>query len=244
MPPAPRQATHVVLFFDCISPYTALALATLQRYRARWGYSLELVPMFLGGVMNSTGNKPPATLPQRAVFQAGDLRRNAGMFAVPLLDSPSNFFSEAARRVLAVQRVLVRLQMDGSEPATVERAADAFMFGIHCDAANRDDGNNVKLDDAFLLRCLVKAGLTQAAAADAVKRSGLPDTKAQLEANTNRAVEHNAFGSPTMLVYGVPPPYASSRDEPVLFFGSDRFEQLAFVLGRKYEGVNPGGARL
>ena len=56
--PMPRHT--LTYYFDVVSPYNAFAFATLMRYRARWGLEIDAVPIFLGGVMQATGNRPPA----------------------------------------------------------------------------------------------------------------------------------------------------------------------------------------
>ena len=43
------------LFYDVVSPYTHLALHVWQRYSKIWPVDLALRPMFLGGVMQATG---------------------------------------------------------------------------------------------------------------------------------------------------------------------------------------------
>lgn len=57
--------------------------------------------------------------------------------------------------------------------------------------------------------------------------------KERLKQNTNEAVEAGAFGVPTMLVS------SNDDDKPQFFFGSDRFEQMAFLTGKKWHGYNP-----
>jgi glutathione S-transferase kappa 1 len=92
--------------FDVLSPYSALATKVLLRYKTAWGMQLELVPVFLGGIMHATGNKPPAMLPARAAFTGKDLERQAKLFRVPMLPTPSNFFSNVARDTIQCQRLL------------------------------------------------------------------------------------------------------------------------------------------
>ena len=119
--------------------------AVLRRYQGLWGFSLELRPFFLGGVMQGSGNKPPATLPQKAAHMPHDLRRNgpssplpssrcteewtaaAALFDVPLLDLPTNFFAETAngvpavaRSIIAAQRLLCAAQSCGEPPRREE----------------------------------------------------------------------------------------------------------------------------
>ena len=112
--PGARMPT-CTLFYDVISPYTHLALHTWSRYTTKnlWKTNLVLRPMFLGGVMKATGNKPPAVLKQKGAFMAQDLRRSSLQADVPLLETPSNFFTEVARAVLQVQRTLSAAEVHG-----------------------------------------------------------------------------------------------------------------------------------
>ena len=191
--------------------------------------------------MKITGNKPPAMLPARAVFQTHDLARSAELFGVPLLPTPTNFFSELARRVLMVQRVLVAMQLKQVPQQALETAVWRFMWAIHCDPHERDPANNVHVSDEFIVRTLVDAGLQQPQAVEILQLVTHDDaTKKALESNTKEAVEAGAYGSPTMLVTpGTPSKFFKPGDAPLFFFGSDRFEQMALVLGLPYEGANP-----
>jgi len=65
-----------------------------------------------------------------------------------------------------------------------------------------------------------------------------PEAKGLLKANTAEAVERGVFESPTMLVSGLPGGDGGDGGEH-LFFGSDRFEQLAFLAGKPWYGPNP-----
>ena len=67
-----------------------------------------------------------------------------------------------------------------------------------------------------------------------VKSSESKDAKALLRANTEEAVALGAYGVPTMVVSG-----SGLLQEPSLFFGSDRFEQLAFLAEKPWFGPDP-----
>jgi glutathione S-transferase kappa 1 len=224
-----------------VSPYSAFAWHALLRLRPVWNLELELKPFFLGGIMQGSGNQPPAMLPARAKFMAEDVARNAILFDFPLLPSPANFFSGVARQVLRAQRTIQGRILDGAPAAEVEALVTAMFFSIHADPDKRSPSNELDIDDAFLLAALRKAGLSEAAAAQALRRAAADDVKRALTANTETALEAGAYGSPTMFVH-VP-----GRPQPMMLFGSDRFEQLAKVLGLPYPGVGkppPGQARL
>lgn len=64
-----------------MSPYSLFAFAVLRRYAAHpaWKHvKIEYVPIFLGGIMQGTGNKPPGTLPARAKQGQFDTARSVG----------------------------------------------------------------------------------------------------------------------------------------------------------------------
>lgn len=52
--------------------------------------------------------------------------------------------------------------------------------------------------------------------------------------NTELAVKKGMFGAPTFYVT-----VSAKKPREMMFFGSDRFEQMAFVLGKPWEGPNP-----
>jgi len=50
------------LWFDVVSPYTVFALEAVRRLERDWKWTPKWRPFFLGGVMQATGNTPPALL--------------------------------------------------------------------------------------------------------------------------------------------------------------------------------------
>uniref|UniRef100_A0A3B1JEX8 Glutathione S-transferase kappa 1 n=1 Tax=Astyanax mexicanus TaxID=7994 RepID=A0A3B1JEX8_ASTMX len=74
----------VELFYDVVSPYSWLGFEVLCRYRNVWNIELRLRPSLLGGVMKESGNRPPAMVPNKAVYMQSDLNRLAKYFSVPV----------------------------------------------------------------------------------------------------------------------------------------------------------------
>eukprot|EP00299_Pterocystis_sp_00344_P006691 c1865_g1_i1.p1 GENE.c1865_g1_i1~~c1865_g1_i1.p1 ORF type:complete len:235 (-),score=49.08 c1865_g1_i1:19-723(-) len=225
----------IVLYLDCISPYTYLAWPVLLRYRPIWNFELVLKPFFLGGVMVSTGNKPPATLPQKAKFMNHDLVRNADMFDIPLLQAPSNFFSEVARKIILVQRAIVALQVLGLSQNLVEQSVSELMAAVHQDKSLRTPTNSLDVNEELVAGSLRRAGLDDATIQKVLEKAQSQEVKDQLTQNTTEAVEFGAFGSPTMIVHGGKAPF----EKPFMVFGSDRFEQIAHCLGKPWLGHQP-----
>ena len=241
--PIDKMPLKVTFFFDTISPYTYFAWANLLRYKKVWDLNIVLKPMFLGGVMSGTGNQPPAMLAPRAVFTANDVMRNAALYNVPVLASPGNFFSEAAKKVLTVQRMLVGRMIDGASEAEMETLLNNCFYAIHSDPKFRTEANDLVLNDATILTVLRASGLSETDAARSLKRAGDADVKNALQVNTKEAIECGAYGSPTLLIHGGKAPYYDGTN-PWLVFGSDRFEQIAFVCGLPYLGANPDKAKM
>jgi len=226
---------RLTFYFDIVSPYSAFAWVALLRLRPKWDLQLEIKPFFLGGIMKGSGNQPPAMLPNRAMFVAQDVARNAVLYDLAILATPANFFSSVARDVLKVQRTLAGRVFDGAEPAELEALVSAFFHAIHADPANRNAQNELIMDDAFMLATLGRAGLTPSQTSSALQRSQSAEAKQLLTDNTNEALELGAYGSPTMLIHFGQP--FEETGKPWLVFGSDRFEQIAKMARLPYPGV-------
>ena len=186
--------------------------------------------------MKATGNKPPAMVAARGAFQAGDLARSGEMFGAPLLTPPSNFFTEVARSILGVQRLLIAAQLNPAvSDEQVEALVDAITYNVHMNSEIRTADNDLIVDETFIAACLGKAGFTRETGSALVQgMSSSADVKATLKQNTEEAVARGAFGSPTMFIH----PKEEGR-EPIMVFGSDRFEQIAHFCGLPYKGANP-----
>jgi len=196
--------------------------------------------------MQGTGNKPPAMLPARAVMQAADCARNAALFDVPLLPTPANFFTEVARTVLQCQRVLVaaqQLEKEGKVNIDMFALIDSLSEGVHLDKSKRTAENNLLIDDSFLASCCANAGIAEDVTQELLANRSSKDVKAALQKNTEDAIAAGAYGAPFMLIEGGQAPF----DNQFAIFGSDRFEQIAYMCGKPWYGPQPSrqmGAKL
>ena len=61
-------------------------------------------PIFLGGIMVATGNKPPGTVPAKAKYSSNDLRRTIKYFGTEKISVPPffPFLSLLVRTILNV----------------------------------------------------------------------------------------------------------------------------------------------
>lgn len=59
------MADKIVLFYDCVSPWSYVAFHMLCAYREKWDVQVEWRPATLGYVMKFSDNKPPVTVPNK-----------------------------------------------------------------------------------------------------------------------------------------------------------------------------------
>lgn len=63
----------------------------LKRYQPVWGFQLVYKPRYLGGVMVGSGNKPPATLPNKGEYLLLQLRL-ATSYPAPIVSKMEGCF--------------------------------------------------------------------------------------------------------------------------------------------------------
>ena len=170
-------------FFDYVSPFSYLADSQVPALINRTGAELVYRPFFLGGVMQASGNSPPATVPAKGKYMFVDIARWLDRYGLELKFNP-HF---PVLTVKPMRAALVALEQD------VFPAYHAAMFK----AMWQDEQN---LGDKQVIHEVVKA-----AGLDAdrlISRIGEQDVKDKLRANTEEAVERGAFGAPTFYVDG------------------------------------------
>lgn len=164
-------------FYDYVSPYSYLANSQVAAIDAELIYR----PMFLGGVMKATGNRPPGMVPAKGRYLNDDLRRWVAKYEIPFQWNP--VFPQNTVKAL---RVAVVAQHEGFFDAVHQPFFDAIWV------------NQLDLaDDHVLAQIIADAGrspekVLEKAAADAIK--------GELRANSDEAVERGAFGAPTFFV--------------------------------------------
>lgn len=198
----PKQ---VEFFYDFTSPTAYLAWRRLPGVLERTGASVKYRPMFLGGVMQTTGNRPPGTLPQKAKWMAEDLQRWAKKYNTPYKLNP-----HFPMMTLMVQRAA---QEWVSRPDF-----DKYLAAIF-NAAWQDQKNIA--DKAVLTEVLTTAGFSPEEFFAATEN---PANKEKLKATTDEAVARGVFGAPTFFV--------ATPDGEEMHFGQDRLDFVEDALKR------------
>ncbi|PKK30470.1 glutathione S-transferase kappa 1 isoform X2 [Columba livia] len=202
--------TLVELFYDVVSPYSWLGFEVLCRYQHIWNIDLRFRPAFLGGIMQATGNKPPAMLPKRAEYLLKDIKRMAEYYQVPVQISGDDFQRILGKSTLGAMRFITAIDM--TQPRYLEPLSREFWIRFWSQVAGQ-------------------AGLSSEVAQKQLEMISSSAVKNRLKETTEEAIKYGAFGMPTVV--------AHFNGEPHLFFGSDRLELLGSIIGEKWQGPVP-----
>jgi 2-hydroxychromene-2-carboxylate isomerase len=190
-------------FFDYVSPYSHVANAAVKGVIARTGARLVIRPMFLGGVMQATGNRPPGTVAAKARYMTEDLARCTQRYGLELSMNPH--FPMNTR---GLTRATIGLAAD---PARQQAFIDACFELCWGGETPIDPADPEALSQGLAARGFDPADI-QARAEDSGNRDAL-------RANTEEAVARGVFGSPSFFV------------GDALFFGHDRLDFAEALLG-------------
>ena len=189
--------------FDFISPYSYVAFHALPGYLAATPQRPVYRPVFLGAIMQTSGNRPPGLVPAKGAYMQKDLERSCRRYGIGFRMNP-HFPMMNTRPLLRVACAL------GDAPDEQE----AFIRTIfhHVWAAPEP----LKTDELDQVRAACNAeGLD---GDRMVELAGSDEAKAVLIANTEKALERGAFGVPSFFV----------GDE--MFFGHDRLDHAVDAL--------------
>ncbi|NWS73330.1 GSTK1 transferase, partial [Crotophaga sulcirostris] len=206
--------TLVELFYDVVSPYSWLGFEVLCRYQHIWNIDLRLRPAFLGGIMQATGNKPPAMLPKRAEYMLKDVSRMAKYYQVPVKMSGDVFQRILGTSTLGAMRFITAIDM--TQPQYLEPLSREFWIRFWSQHEDISQPENI-------LAVAQKAGLSSEVAQKLLEMISTPAVKNRLRDTTEEALKYGAFGMPAVV--------AHFNGKPHLFFGSDRLELLSSIIG-------------
>lgn len=198
------MAKTLEFFFDYMSPTAYLGWAVVPGVIERTGADLKIRPMFLGGVMKATGNKPPGMVPAKGKYMQQDMARCCKRHGIQIF-SNKNFPLMNTRPLTGAT-----LRLD-DDPEQQHRLIDAGFKHVW----SRTDGGVNTGDEAEFKAAFGAEGFD----ADRLWALGNdPETKAMLRANTEEAIARGAFGAPTFFV------------EDQMFFGHDRLDYAEEAL--------------
>ena len=168
-------------FFDYVSPFSYLANSQIPALLERTGAEIQYRPFLLGGVMKSSGNSPPFTVPAKGRYVGVDSARWAARYGISL--GGNEHFP--INTVLPMRVALVLQETGGF---------DAYHQSIF--RAMWEEGANIA-DPEVLTVLIEKAGANAVEVLEQTKEQRIKDA---LRKNTDEAVERGAFGAPTFFV--------------------------------------------
>ena len=191
------MAKTLEFYFDYISPYSHIANAAVKQLKERTGAAVEIRPMFLGAIMQNTGNRPPGMVPAKGAYMMKDLDRCAARYGLSVRMNP-HFPMVNTRGLL---RATIGMAGD---PAEQQRFIDACFRYMWETPVALNPGEDASVQAMCEAEGFDFAEIQRLAEDEA--------NKAAMKANTDTAIARGAFGSPTFFV----------GDE--MFFGHDRLD--------------------
>ena len=194
------NAVPIEFLFDFGSPNAYLSYKVIPSIEQRLGVKVAHVPVLLGGLFKLTGNRSPAEslagIRNKPEYERLETRRFIERHGLAAFRSNPHF----PVNTLQIMR--------GAVAARHEGVFEPYVAAVF--AAMWEQG--LKMDEPDVVRtALAAAGLD---AERLLARSQDADVKQELVANTQRAFECGAFGSPSFLV----------GDQ--LYFGKDRLRDV------------------
>ena len=197
------MAKALEFYFDYISPYSHIANAAVKQLQNETGAEVEIRPMFLGAVMQNTGNRPPGMVPAKNTYMLADLQRCAARYGLSIRMNP--YFPLVSTRDLL--RATIGLADD---PAEQQRFIDACFRHMWQTPDPLNPGEEASVQAMCEAEGFDFAEIQRLAKDNA--------NKAAMKANTDTAISRGAFGSPTFFV----------GDD--MFFGHDRLDYAVEAL--------------
>merc|ERR1712226_101997 len=228
------------LFYDVVSPYSFLAFKLLRKQKT-WPslISVDLKPIFLGGIMNRSKNTPPGLNQLKAQYMNKDLfflssYFNEKQFAIPY-NLGTILFS---RSTIDAQRMLIIIK-DHAGLEECAAASDAFYDHIWQSDGKTDVSANLEtfIDILRTTKC-VSDDTLQHVLDTFQNKEEFAKVKQQLIDDTNEAVDkYGVFGAPSFIV-------SESEDCWQMYFGAYRLLVLAALHNLPIEGLKSSPSKL
>lgn len=168
---------RIDFYFDFISPYSYLAAVQIDSFEREHSARFQWIPVNLPKLIKLSGNIPPATIRNKAIYSLRDLKRWASYLNVPFkMIIPGSFDSRAAMRIAAA--------LEGDDRAIFSLAVFEALWSGEVDPT----GSEEWLDVVFALKSLP------------VEWRQLSSNI--LDENTEKALKASAFGVPTFFLHG------------------------------------------
>lgn len=168
-------------YFDVLSPYGYLAWTQLPALVKEFDLELQIEPVLLAALLNHSGNKGPAEIPEKRLYTITDMLRWAKRMAVKIEGPPTHPFNPL---------LPMRCVMATSCGSERERFTDGLLRAVWSEG--RDPTR-----PAELLAIATAAGLHGTALLEKAESAANKDA---LKASNTAAIARGVFGVPTLIV--------------------------------------------
>lgn len=187
---------QIDFYYDFVSPYSYLAVTQLPDFAKRNLVDIHWIPVNLPSLITRSGNIPPSTIPQKAMYLLRDLKRWSDYLDVPLkMIMPGSFDARPALNIASSLEAVDRVRFS-------RVVFDMLWRG---EVSTKEEG--------WLQQVFQKGNLP-----DAWLNLKGEKTSPALEAQTESALNAGAFGAPIFILHG--------KGRPQLFWGIDRLDFL------------------
>lgn len=211
----------VEFLFDFVSPTSYLACSVLPKIIDRAGAMVTWTPVFLGGIMQATDNRPPGTIESKGRWMRADMERWVAHYGIPFRRNSHFPFNSltALRGVIAYK-----------DDPVIRPYCDAMFRAAWVEDRNLADPAEIAavLDTVCIDPDLFYERIAEQAVKD------------ELKENTDGAVARGVFGAPTFFIgdamhFGQDRLWMVAED-----LGVPAVEAFALIVGERQEATASG----
>ncbi|KAI1878095.1 uncharacterized protein JN550_000277 [Neoarthrinium moseri] len=233
------MAGRIEIYLDVVSFYSYVAFKQLLKTRPileAHGVEVDIKPVFLGAINAGSGNKPPWTLPAKAVYGGFDFNRTKKAVGIPEVSAPEDLMA-VARTILSLRALHY---IKASYPLDAYLTTWHYFFHLFWGPTKRNLTEASELAAALGKVPVGFSGpgsegdgkplFTSQDVESIIKAAGEAKWKEGLKNAVDEALERGAFGAPWLWVTN-----SKGKSEP--FFGSDRWHYVYEFLELPYQEV-------
>ncbi|CAD5121201.1 DgyrCDS9734 [Dimorphilus gyrociliatus] len=213
------MSKSIKLFYDFASPYSYIGFELAKRLTTAWKVDLHLRPMLLGGIFKKLKSAAPSD--PKKVYTDIDLKRLCRYYHIPMVDNRAFFVQVAIfKGTLIPMRFITAIDM--KKPDITEQVSSAIYRAFY---VKEQDINEIDILRKAALSCGLDAQFVDQCVSDMTS----DPVKNRLRNFTDEALDSGCFGAPWFVI-------RDERNVDHSFFGSERINVMADILGKEYPG--------
>jgi len=201
----------ITLYLDVISPFAYMAFHVLRSSPAFAQCEIQYVPVFLGGIMQATGNKPPVTIKNKDTYTARERERWQKYFNVPMSATMPSPFPQ-----LTIVPMRALCYIERQHPEKLIDAFQALYKALWIESKI--------ISDVATISAAFEAAFGKSFAEEVIAAIGSEEIKGALKSNTDQAFNDGCFGLPFFVA-------TNTKGEKDSFWGVDHLGVLMDHLG-------------